>query len=109
MFALPECESQFCGHPQQSCSLPNDQTPQDCQSPLVGAGPKPGRDFDWSTSSVQSVPSFPMTSRQVCLEILILLLWVIQKLVDGLVIRLFTFEVYSLSDFLLESSGDLLE
>jgi hypothetical protein len=50
-----------------------------------------------------------MTSRQVCLEILILLLWVIQKLVDGLVIRLFTFEVYSLSDFLLESSGDLLE
>ena len=31
-----------------------------------------------------------------------------QKLVDGLVIDVFPFWAYSLSDFLLESSGDLL-
>ena len=45
---------------------------------------------------------------QVFPELLVLLLWVIQKLVDGLVIDVFSFRAYSLSDFLLESSGDLL-
>ena len=45
---------------------------------------------------------------QVGPELLVLLLWVIQKLVDGLVIDVFSFRAYSLSDLLLESSGDLL-
>ena len=49
-----------------------------------------------------------MPSGQVCPELLLLLLWVIEKLVDGLVIDVFPFRAYSLSDFLLESSGDLL-
>jgi hypothetical protein len=44
----------------------------------------------------------------VCPELLILLRWVIEKLVDGLVIDLFSFGAYSLSDLLFESSGDLL-
>jgi hypothetical protein len=39
---------------------------------------------------------------------MIFLRWVIQKLVDGLVIYVFPFRAYSLHDFLLESSGDLL-
>src|ERR687896_1386628 len=50
----------------------------------------------------------PLPSGQVCPELLVLLRWVIQKLVDGLVIDVFLFWGYSLSDFLLESSGDLL-
>src|ERR671914_542462 len=41
-------------------------------------------------------------------RLLIFLCWVIEKLVDGLVIDVFPFGVYSLRDFLLESSGDLL-
>jgi hypothetical protein len=49
-----------------------------------------------------------MPSRQVCPELLLLLLWVIEKLVDGLVIDVFPFRAYSLSDLSLESSGDLL-
>jgi hypothetical protein len=49
-----------------------------------------------------------MPAGQVCPELLVLLLWVIEKLVDGLVIDVFSFRAYSLSDFLLESSGDLL-
>ena len=49
-----------------------------------------------------------MPAGQVCPELLVLLLWVIQKLVDGLVIDVFSFRAYSLSDLLLESSGDLL-
>jgi hypothetical protein len=39
---------------------------------------------------------------------MIFLRWVIQKLVDGLVIDVFPFRPHSLSDLLLESSGDLL-
>jgi hypothetical protein len=54
------------------------------------------------------VSSFPVPSGQVCPELLVLLCWVIQKLVDGLVIDVFPFGAYSLRDFLLESSGDLL-
>ena len=49
-----------------------------------------------------------MTSGQVLPELLVLLLWVIEKLVDGLVIDVFSFGAHSLSDLLLESSGDLL-
>jgi hypothetical protein len=49
-----------------------------------------------------------MPAGQVCPELLVLLLWVIEKLVDGLVIDVFPFRAYSLSDLLLESSGDLL-
>jgi hypothetical protein len=49
-----------------------------------------------------------MPSGQVCPELLVLLLWVIEKLVDGLVIDVFSFRAHSLLDFLLESSGDLL-
>src|SRR5919106_6569573 len=49
-----------------------------------------------------------MPAGQVFPELLVLLRWVIQKLVDGLVIDVFPFRAYSLSDLLLESSGDLL-
>src|SRR5918999_3403480 len=49
-----------------------------------------------------------MPAGQVFPELLVLLRWVIEKLVDGLVIDVFPFRAYSLSDFLLESSGDLL-
>ena len=37
-----------------------------------------------------------------------MLRWIIEKLVDGLVIDVFLFRAHSLLDFLLESSGDLL-
>ena len=49
-----------------------------------------------------------MPAGQVGPELLVLLRWVIEKLVDGLVIDVFPFRAYSLSDLLLESSGDLL-
>ena len=49
-----------------------------------------------------------MPSGQVFPELLLLLCWVIQKLVDGLVIHVFPFRAHSLRDSLLESSGDLL-
>ena len=49
-----------------------------------------------------------MPAGQVFPEFLLLLRWVIEKLVDGLVIDVFSFRAHSLSDLLLESSGDLL-
>jgi hypothetical protein len=49
-----------------------------------------------------------MPSGQVGPELLVLLRWVIEKLVDGLVIDVFPFGAYSLNDLLLESSRDLL-
>ena len=44
-YLLPRCESRFYVHPQQWCPLPNDQTPHDYQSLLVGVGSKPGGGF----------------------------------------------------------------
>jgi hypothetical protein len=49
-----------------------------------------------------------MPAGQVGPELLLLLLWIIEKLVDGLVIDVFPFRAHSLVDLLLESSGDLL-
>ncbi len=49
-----------------------------------------------------------MPAGQVFPEFLVLLRWVIEKLVDGLVIDVFPFGAYSLSNLPLESSRDLL-